>query len=258
MASEQVRRQNKGNEREVKVEKDLVPKMTSHFEALVVTPSGQESSRVGGVEVSSGGKTEHNKERNVNLVKEKEESEEGGFNRGVGKFEVHSGGNMGSQIQDKGTGVDQGSHAQGGDRAGLGITMGGERLRGSQVQDKGIGLGGGAGCVERRSQAQGGERGSGGGGEERGSRMQGKGGGDHTSTKMGSTMEGGGEGEKEGLSLEEISKYRQEAQQNSMASIRTAEERSAAKAKKLASSALQNIKESSRPVVDFAADKVSL
>ena len=52
------------------------------------------------------------------------------------------------------------------------------------------------------------------------------------------------EGEREGLSLEEISKYKQSTQQNSIDAIRVAEERYAKKTKELGSWALQNVKES--------------
>ncbi|GMP67446.1 hypothetical protein CsSME_00027429 [Camellia sinensis var. sinensis] len=61
------------------------------------------------------------------------------------------------------------------------------------------------------------------------------------------------EDQRGGLSLEEISKYRQSAQQNSMDAIRAAEERYAKKAKELGSSALQNVKESAQQAKDYTA-----
>ncbi|KAI8007242.1 hypothetical protein LOK49_LG07G02060 [Camellia lanceoleosa] len=61
------------------------------------------------------------------------------------------------------------------------------------------------------------------------------------------------EGERGELSLEEISTYRQSAQQNSMDAIRAAEERYEQKAKELGSSALQNVKESAQQAKDYTA-----
>ncbi|CAL5342708.1 unnamed protein product [Camellia sinensis] len=61
------------------------------------------------------------------------------------------------------------------------------------------------------------------------------------------------EDQRGGLSLEEIFKYRQSAQQNSMDAIRASEERYAKKAKELGSSALQNVKESAQQAKDYTA-----
>lgn len=200
MASEQVRRENKSDEREIRVEKDMVPKMTSHFEALVVKERGGDG-------------------ENVNMGEEKEGEKRRG-EKGEGK--VESGGEFEVEGEKGEGGEEQGKEGGGGE-------MRSSRMQGNE---------GGSGAMERSSN------------------MEGKGGGEDRTSNKQMRESGGGEGG-EGHSLEEISKYRQSAQQNSMESIRAAEERYAAKAKELSASTLQNVKESTRPVVEYSAEKVS-
>lgn len=109
MASEQARRETTTSEREIPVEKDRVPKMTSHFESLAEQASTRESLPQEGGEdreesqfESLADKVKNEKEREEEEEEEKcGEDKEGEAREGrekrsyaVGKFEVNGAGDQ--------------------------------------------------------------------------------------------------------------------------------------------------------------------
>ncbi|XP_052177563.1 seed biotin-containing protein SBP65 [Diospyros lotus] len=226
MASEKLRRENVTDEPQIHVDKDRVPKITSHFESLAEKVKGSdipggighpESGEVGVVAGQGGevgGAPGHDQ-------RGREEGREGKTRFDSTQFQ--SPGSVVGNLEFSGVATGKQKEAEGGKEEEREMRKGehGEKPRAvgkfevSEEEDKGKAEG------ERREKEM--ER-----------------------------KEESGDEQREGLSLDEISKYRQTAQQSSMDALRAAEERYN-KAKEPASSALQNVKESAGQAKDTVA-----
>ncbi|XP_060188016.1 seed biotin-containing protein SBP65-like isoform X1 [Lycium barbarum] len=220
MASQQARRENVTDERKIEVEKARVPKMASHFESLADQVQGATDVHPGAVHVKStvttvpDQGTHQTKSRHHD---QKSQPIQQAQREKQQSSDVVTQGRKQQGFEEKPGGVKFDVHGQ--EHKNLDTT------RGTQMQKQGVGAGG---QHERTTEAQ--------------ARGQGENVAHH---------EGGGT---KGPSLDEISQYRQTAQQNSMDTIRAAEERYE-KAKEKGASTLQNVKESATHGLGAATEK---
>ncbi|XP_059282787.1 seed biotin-containing protein SBP65 isoform X4 [Lycium ferocissimum] len=209
MASQQARRENVTDERKIEVEKARVPKMASHFESLADEVQGATDVHPGAVHVKS----------TVTTVPDQGTHQTKSHHHDQESQPIQQAQREKQQSSDV---VTQGRKQQGFEEKPGGVKFdvhgqehtNSDTTRGTQMQKEGVRAGG---QHERTTEAQ--------------ARGQGENIAHH---------EGGGT---KGPSLEEISQYRQTAQQNSMDTIRAAEERYE-KAKEKGASTLQNVKDS--------------